>query len=450
MNGTANMIFEKGLPANTDAERFVLGSIQLNDELYPDVAGVLVPEDFSLEKHRRIFARMKDLYDRGEKIDRVTLSNELQKQGQIESVGGFSYLVSLDEGMPAFANIDSYIRIVKDKATLRQLIVACQRISDQCFAAGDLSSDILESATGILERVRERNDSGDTQWLSPYEILQRAGPELLCPERGVMGLKTPWPKLTELTSGWSPGDLVIVGGRTSMGKSVIGLQQAYATALEGKGVAYISLEMSKESLVRRLVAGISRVDSHHARSGFLGHEDRRRMLEAGADLEGLPIYIDDSQSHTPAAVSASLRRLRARGDVSLVIIDHLQLMKTTGRAESRHQELAEIAHSFKRLAGKMNCVVMLLSQLNRACEQEKRRPNLSDLKESGAIEEDADVVLFVHRPEMFNRADPSLRGQAELIIAKQRNGPTGRKIPLTFQDRYQIFEETGREAEEYA
>ena len=211
-------------------------------------------------------------------------------------------------------------------------------------------------------------------------------------------------------------------------------------------MAYVSLEMSKPSLVRRLIAGIARVDAHRARSGYLDHDERRRALEAASDLGNLPLFIDDSGTHTPAAVGAALRKLRARASIGLVVVDHVQLMKTTGRAESRHGELGEIVHGFKRLAVQMECVVMVLSQLNRTCEQEKRRPNLSDLKECGAIEEDADTVLFIHRPEMYKRDDPSLRGVAELIVAKQRNGPTG-KIPLTFQHGYQIFEETGREVE---
>ena len=435
------------LPSNLDAERFVLGSIVLSGGSYGDVATALDPEDFSLEKHRRIFARMKDLYERGEGIDRLTLANELTKHGQLESVDGYSYLACLDEGLPTLVNLDSYIRIVRDKSTLRQTIYACQQIQEQCYSAGDEPGAILEAAGGILERVHGKNGSGKSQWLSPYEIVQRGGPGLLCPERGAVGLRTPWRKLTEITSGWNPGDLVIIAGRPSMGKSAVAMQQSYTTALQGIGVAYISLEMSKESLVRRLVAGISRVDAHKARSGYLHHDERRRMLEAAVDMETLPIFIDDSQSHTPAAVSAGLRKLRTRANIGLVIIDHLQLMKASGRAESRHQELAEIAHSCKRLAGKMNCAVMLLSQLNRSCEQERRRPTLSDLKESGAIEEDADVVVFVHRPEMYKRDDPGLRGQAELIVAKQRNGPVG-KIPLRFLHEYQVFEEAVQECSE--
>jgi replicative DNA helicase len=449
MKGTADMIFEKGLPANPDAERLVLGSIQLNGELYPDVAGVLVSKDFSLEKHRRIFARMRDLYERGEKIDRVTLANELQTQGQIESVDGFSYLASLDEGMPALANIDSYIRIVKEKSILRQGIFTCQGIIDQCANAQDGAEDILASATAVLERVRESGASSRAGWATAYDVARTNLDTLFPTHHTAGGIRTPWPRLTEMTSGFSPGDLVVVAGRPSMGKSVIGMQQALTTAQTGTAIAFVSLEMSKPSLVRRLISGIARVDAHRARSGFLDADERRRALEAAADLENLPLNIDDSGIHTPAGVSAAVRRLRARAKVGLVVIDHLQLMRVTGRAESRHGELGEIVHGFKRLAVQMECVVMILSQLNRTCEQERRRPTLADLKECGAIEEDADTVLFIHRPEMYKRDDPSLRGQAELIVAKQRNGPTG-KIPLTFQHGYQIFEETGREVEENA
>jgi replicative DNA helicase len=344
--------------------------------------------------------------------------------------------------LPQLSNLDSYIRIVKDKALLRQTMIACQTIFDQCAVAQEPSEEILDAATAILERVREKQGLGKSTWTTPYEVVQRGGPALLIPERGAaIGLKTPWSRLTRMTSGWNPGDLVIIAGRPGAGKSVVAMQQAHTTALEGGGVAYVSLEMGKESLTRRLVTGISRVDAHEARSGFLNSEEKRRMLEAANDLELLPLFIDDTRTHTPAAVGAALRRLRARTNVRLVIIDHLQLMGLSGRAESRHHELSEICHGFKRLAGQMECVVMLLSQLNRSSDKEKRRPNLSnsDLKETGSIEEDADVVGLLHRPEMLNRSDQSLRGQAELIIAKQRSGPTG-LIKLRFLDRFQVFE----------
>jgi replicative DNA helicase len=413
------------LPANLDAERFVLGSILLNDDRYPDVAASLVAGDFSLEKHRRIFGRIAELYERGERIDRVTLAEELNRHGQLESVDGLSYLASLDDGLPEIVNLDSYVRIVKDKAMLRETIFVCQKTIDRCALASEPSSDILDTAAAILEQVRNRGDRTSAQWSSAGEVLEHDIDSILFPAAGSSGIKTPWPRLTEMTGGWNPGDLVIVAGRPSMGKSVIALQQAHTSACLGVGVAYVSLEMSKESLVRRLVASISRVDSHRARSGCLDPEERQRMRDAASDLQTVPLFLDESHAHTPVALSAALRKLRTRNEIGLILVDHLQLMKITGRAESRHAELSEICHGFKRLAGQMGCVVMLLSQLNRSCENERRLPNLADLKESGSIEEDADVVIFIHRPEMYRRDDPNLRGKSELIVAKQRNGPTG-------------------------
>jgi replicative DNA helicase len=243
-----------GLPANADAERFVLGSILLNDDRYPDVAASLGPSDFSLEKHRRIYSRMAELYQRGERIDRVTVADELIKQGQLESIDGLGYLVSLDDGLPEIANLDSYVRIVKEKALLRETMFACQNILDRCSLASEASTEILETAAAILEQVRHKGDRGKGQWSTVFEVLQRDVDSVLFPAVESAGIKTPWPRLTEMTGGWSPGELIIVAGRPSMGKSVIELQQAYVSASAGIGAAYVSLEMSKESLVRRLVA----------------------------------------------------------------------------------------------------------------------------------------------------------------------------------------------------
>jgi replicative DNA helicase len=440
---------EPVLPCNLDAERYVLGSILLNGERYTTIAGALDNQDFSLEKHKRIFARIAELYQRGENIDRVTLANELARQGQLESVDGLSYLVSLDEGLPEIPNLDSYIRIVKDKALLRTLMFECQKIIRQCALGSESAPELLEMAASVVETVRAKDRSSEAAWETPGAILRQGVEAVLFPAQSSVGLKTPWPRLTEMTCGWKPGDLIVVGGRTSMGKSVVAMQQALTSASQGLGVAYFSLEMSKVALVRRLIAGISRVDAHRARSGALNEAERGRMLEAAADLDELPLFIDQSRAHTPAAVSIALRKLRAKHPVDLVVIDHLQLMKVSGRAESRHQELSEICHGFKRLAGEMNCSVVLLSQLSRVCEVEKRRPKLSDLKESGSIEEDADTVIFIHRPEMYKRDDPSLRGQAELIVAKQREGPIG-KLAMTFLHGFQIFEESTGEVEEDA
>jgi replicative DNA helicase len=438
-------LLDPTLPANLDAERFVLGSILLNDAMYAQVAGAIEPDDFSLEKHRRIFARMKDLYDRGERLDRVTVANELMNQGQLESVDGLTYIVSLDDGLPEIVNLESYIRIVKEKATLRMTMFACQKVIQQCSQSAEPSEEILQAAEALLGRIGNRTGK-QGNWVTPFDLYQQQGVSLLSPPGGTAGLETPWKRLTEMTSGWGRGDLIIVGGRPGAGKSVIGMQQAYLTARRGRGVAYVSLEMSKESLVQRLIAGISRVDSHRSRCSMLTSEERTGQVAAAAQLEGLTLFIEDTRAHTPVAIHAALRKLKAKSNVGLVVIDHLQLTRLTGRSESRHQELSEICHGFKRLASQMDCVVMLLSQLNRSCEQERRRPNLSDLKESGSIEEDADTVLFIHRPELYKRDDPSLRGQAELIVAKQRNGPTG-KLPLTFLHGFQVFEEASGDIE---
>jgi replicative DNA helicase len=231
-----------------------------------------------------------------------------------------------------------------------------------------------------------------------------------------------------------------------MGKSIVGMQIAHCAAKAGHGAAFFSLEMTKDSLVRRLISSVGHVDAQRLRSGALNPEERPRALRAATDIEKLPLWIDDTRARTIPAVMAALRKLNARHEIRLVFVDHLQLMRCTGRAESRHQELSEISHSLKHLAAEFDVTVVLLSQLNRDCEREKRRPQLADLKETGSLEEDADVVLFIHRPEQYNRQDQSLRGQAEFIIGKQRNGPTG-KLSMVFQHEYQRFVEATKQQE---
>jgi replicative DNA helicase len=441
-----DLAFEKGLPANPDAERFVLGSILLNDAVWHQVADELDTDDFSLEKHRRIFARMKDLIARGEHVDRVTLPNELIKHGQLESVDGLSYLISLDEGLPTLTNLDAYIRIVKDKALLRSMIFDAQKLINRCLLGEDEPGDILGGAHAQLTR-RLDGASKKTEWMTPGQVMRVQGVDaVLFPSKSGAGLKTPWPKLTDMTSGWQPGELNIAAGRPGMGKSVYAMQQARETAKE-TGVAYFSLEMSREALIRRLVAGIARVDAHRARRGQVTAEERRRMLEAANDIEELPLHIDAMHTYTPTAMGYAVRKLRSKMPIGLVIIDHLQLMRSGNRGETRHQELSETCHFLKRLAGELECVVLVLSQLNRACETERRPPILSDLRESGSIEEDADSVIFIHRPEVYKPDDPSLRGKASFIVAKQRSGPTG-TLHMTFLREFQLFEEAAREKEQ--
>jgi replicative DNA helicase len=439
---------ERGLPCNIDAERFVLGSILLDGSQLEIVSGALNADSFSLETHRRIWRRMVDLQGRGEGIDRLTVINELQKHGELESCGGFSYMVSLDEGLPQVPHLDGYVRIIQEKAVLRRAIHAAQELIARCMVARDDSQEILAEAEGVLSKLADgRGKHG--QWLNPGQVMQShpgGVGAFMQPPQGGAGIPTPWPGLTAALCGLQRGDLFLVAGRPSMGKSIVGMALAHHAATRGDGAAVFSLEMTKESLVRRLISAVGGVDAQRLRAGCLDREERRRATEAAAQIENLPLWIDDSRARTIPAMVAALRKLIARHPVRLVVIDHLQLTKGTGRFESRHAELSEVSHSLKHLAGQFDLTVVLLSQLNRECEKAARRPQLADLKETGSLEEDADVVLFVHRPEQYNRQDPALRGQAEFIIGKQRNGPTGKRAML-FQHGYQRFVE-GTSAQE--
>lgn len=444
-----NLALETGLPANLDAERFVLGSILLDDATFDTAALALQADDFSTERHRRIFQRMQELRARGERIDRVTLANELKDRDELEA-DGLSYICSLDDGMPRLANLDGYVRIIQEKATLRRAIFAAQKLMNRCLLHDGSSSEILADAEAILAKLGE-NRQPHGKWLKPGEVIENAGGlnTFIAPSRGGSGVAVPWPALTAALCGLQKADLVLVAGRPSMGKSIVGMQTAHHAAKAGEGVAYFSLEMTKDALVRRLIAAVGRIDAQRLRSGALNSDERLRACRAASEIQDLPLYIDDTRARTMPAVTAALRKLIARHEVRLVFIDHLQLMRCTGRAESRHQELSEISHGLKHLAAEFDVTVVLLSQLNRDCEREKRRPQLADLKETGSLEEDADVVLFIHRPEQYNRQDESLRGLAEFIIGKQRNGPTG-KLNMIFLAAFQKFEErcmAGLEAE---
>ena len=436
---------EKGLPGNVDAERFVLGSVLLDDTVFDQVS-ILSSDDFSLEKHRRIYRRMGELQARGERIDRVTVYNELKKYGEAESCDGLSYLVSLDDGMPHIPNLDSYVRIVQEKAVLRHTIFAAQHLINRCSQAEDSAADILVDCQRTLDALSdETRKKGD--WATPTEVVKNypGGPHgFVTRKQGGIGIATPWPPVTEtLGGGLHKGELLIGAGRPSMGKTVIAMQIAHKAAQNGHGVAVFSLEMSKESLTERLLCGVARVDYQKLRAGYLNGEEKDRLLSAAVDVETVPLHIDDTGARTLSAITAALRRLCAKTSIEVVVVDHLQLMKSGGnlQREQRHHQLAEILHDFKHLAGKLGVAFVVLSQLNRLCEIENRPPQLSDLKETGAAEENADVVMFVHRPERYaknhDRAD--LRGHAEFIIAKQRNGPTGFK-PMVFLDRFQLFE----------
>ncbi len=442
---TIDLTFERGLPANVDAERFVLGSILLNQDTYFQVAGAVEPEDFSLEKHRRIFARMKDLYDRGEKIDRVTLANELMKQGQLESVDGFSYLISLDEGLPALSNLDSYIRIVKDKATLRKLIFSAQKVIDRCLIGEEEPDEILAGAEESLLKLGEARSGEKLE--SPATVIGKfpgGVNAFLDPSQRVSGLGTGFAKFDEMTGGLHGGELLILAARPSMGKTALALNIAQHVATHPqmrKPVAVFSLEMSSASLLTRLLCSAARVDQHKFRAGYLNADERRKLQVALADLTESPLFLDDTAGVNLMDIHSKLRRLQAEHGLSLVVIDYLQLMSSRGRSENRNQEVSAISRGLKLMAKDLNVPFLVLSQLSRAAETRigDHKPQLSDLRDSGSIEQDADLVAFIFREEVYKRDREDLRGLADLIVAKQRNGPIG-NVPLRFLGQFTRFE----------
>ncbi|PWU08120.1 MAG: replicative DNA helicase [Terriglobia bacterium] len=440
---SAPAAIEKGLPTNLDAERFVLGSILLDDSLYVQAAGTLEPDDFSLEKHRRIFKRMGDIHDRGEKVDRVTVANELMKFGELEACDGLSYLVSLDDGLPRIPNLDSYIRIVKDKAVLRRIIFASQHMMNRCLAGEEEPGDILAGAEETLLKLGEARVKAGL--LKADQILQDYDGGInafLDPSKRIKGISTGFTKFDEYTGGLHGGDLVILAARPSMGKTALALNIAQHVALKLKQTAAVfSLEMSKESLLTRMLCSAARVDSQKFRAGYLNQEERRKLNHALHELVEAPLYIDDTPGVHLMDMHAKLRRLKAERDVKLVIVDYLQLMSGRGRFENRNQEVSALSRGMKLLAKEMNVPMLVLSQLSRAVEnrQGDHRPQLSDLRESGSIEQDADVVGFIFREEVYRREREDLRGLAELIIAKQRNGPVG-TVNLVFLHAQTKFE----------
>jgi replicative DNA helicase len=445
MAATADIALEKGLPVNLDAERFVLGAILMDDALYIQVAGTLDADDFSLEKHRRIFLRMGELYARAERIDRVTVANELLKQNQLESVDGVSYLVSLDEGLPTLSNLESYIRIVKDKSTLRRIIFTSQKLIDRCIVGEEEPDEILASAEETLLKLGDAR--AKDALVNPQTIVDNFEGGInafLDPSKRIKGISTGFLKFDEMTGGLHGGELVILAARPSVGKTALALNMAQHVAMhpnEKQTVAVFSLEMSRESLLTRMICAGARVDQQKFRAGYLNQDERRRLAKTTSELVKAPLFIDDTAGTHLMDIHAKLRRLQAEHGLSLVVIDYLQLMSGRGRFENRNQEISMISRGLKLLSKELNVPMLVLSQLSRAPETRPgdHRPQLSDLRESGSIEQDADLVAFIFREEVYKPDREDLRGLAELQVAKQRNGPTGR-VNLVFLKEFTKFE----------
>ncbi len=442
------------LPDNLDAERFVLGAIMSSDNAFLQVAGTLTADDFSLEKHRRIFLRMAELHERGEKIDRVTLANELMKQGQLQSVDGLSYLVSLDDGLPQLHNVESYVAIVREKALLRRIITVSQDTINRCMGCEEDPKQILGAVEDAFIRL------GDTQSRSalatPAQIVTEYEGGInafLDASKRIKGISTGFLKFDEMTGGLREGELFILAARPAMGKTAFALNIAQHVACNPKNpkaVAVFSLEMSKESLLTRLICASARVDQQRFRAGYLNQDERRSLQDSLYRIVESPLFLDDSAGTNLMDVHSKLRRLQAEQDLGLVIVDYLQLMQGRGRFENRVQEISSLSRGFKLMSKELRVPFLVLSQLSRAPEtrQGDHRPMLSDLRESGSIEQDADMVAFIFREEVYRPDKESLKGLAELILAKQRNGPTGR-VKLAFLNRYTKFEnlasDTGEE-----
>jgi replicative DNA helicase len=455
---TTDYSLDRGLPASADAERAVLGAILLDNQAYPQAAEFLLAEDFSLDSHRRIYLRMMELAEAGRPIDFVTLTEQLGQHKEIESVGGVAYVTSLTDGLPRVKNIEQYVRIVKDKALLRGLIHAATSAIESAYAQDAPAVEIVDAAESAIFQVAEKRIGQGFMGI-PDIVRTSFGSIDKLYEKGqrITGLETHFEDFDGLTSGLQKSDLVIIAARPSMGKTAFAINIAENAAVRDKKVVGVfSLEMSRESLLLRMLCSQSMVDSHKLRTGFLGRDDYRKLVDGLGALVESPIFIDDTPSISLSEMRAKCRRLlQAQGRLDLVIVDYLQLvgaspMGASGRRyENRTQEVSAISRGLKAMAKELRCPLVALSQLSRAPENRagNNRPQLADLRESGAIEQDADVVAFIFREEVYRPDDPDLEGKAELIIAKQRNGPTG-IVKLAFIKRSTRFENLAMEGEQ--
>ena len=438
---------EQALPHNLEAERSVLGAILLDNHQINVALEVLGAGDFFLDQHRRIFERMVQLDEERKAIDSVTLMEELNRHDELEAAGGVAYLGALLDGVPRVTNVEHYARIVKEKAMLRNLAHAANNIQQSALAGDDDADAILDRAeSSILQLAEDRIRPG---FIGVKQLVRDSFQRLekiFTEGRRITGLPTGYQQLDNLTSGLQPSELIILAARPSMGKTALALNFAENVALRTREpVAVFSLEMSKESLLLRLLASHARIDAHKFRTGHLGRDDWQRITESLGELGEAPLWIDDTGSATVLEMSAKARRLKKDKGLSMVIVDYLQLITARGRFGNRNEEVSSISRALKALAKELQVPVVVLSQLTRAPEREERRPQLADLRESGAIEQDADVVMFIHRPNFFKvGATPEERNEAELMIAKQRNGPTD-KIDFVFLNTYTRFEEKARE-----
>jgi len=434
-------------PQNLDAEQSVLGGIMLDNQALNSALEILDADDFYSEAHRKIFSAIIELYNKSEPCDIITLSNILKNRTQLDQAGGISYLSALSDSVPSAANISHYAKIVKEKSILRKLIGTATEILHKSYTSSSDIDTVLDEAEHAIFEISE-NKIRPT--FVPFKDLIKDSvktiEKLYERKELVTGVPTGFEKLDDITSGLQKSDLVIIAGRPSMGKTALAMNIAQYAALEaGIPVAIFSLEMSKEQLALRMLSSEARVDSQRIRRGFLGEADWPKLITAAGRLSEAQIFIDDSPAISALEMKAKARRLKSEVNLGLIILDYLQLMRGGGYKDSREQEISEISRSLKTLAKELNVPVIALSQLNRKLEDRtNKRPQMADLRDSGAIEQDADLIAFIYRDEVYDKSEENPeKGMAEIIVGKQRNGPTG-MVKLAFQDKFARFENLAR------
>ena len=446
----------RAVPYSAEAEQAVLGAMLLDNDAAIRGAELLDDEMFYREQHRRLFRALRALVEQRTVMDYVTVRDELTRRGDLEASGGIDYLDELVNAVPTAANLEHHAKILRDKAIQRRLIAAATQIITETYEQKASAAELLDAAEGKIFKIAEtRREDGFTRIKEMLWPTMERIESLSSRDGAITGVPSGFLDLDEMTTGFQPSELVIVAARPSMGKTAFCLNLATHAAIEGHGVAIFSLEMSKDALVQRMLCAEARVDSQAVRRGTLRDTDFTRLARAAGILQTAPVWIDDTPALTLLEMRSKARRLRADNDVQMVIVDYLQLMRSPEYAENRVQEISDISRSLKGLARELEIPVIALSQLSRASEQRggERLPLLSDLRDSGAIEQDADLVLFIHRPEMYkdlrDKAEQdgkSLEGRADVILAKHRNGPTGH-IEMHFHKQFTRFDNRSQREE---
>lgn len=435
-------VLKKTPPHSLEAEKTVLGGVLVNNAYLNVVLSQLSPEDFYRDAHRQILEGMVALMDRGQPIDLLTLSDELQRRGLLEEIGGAAYLASLMDGVPRTLNIEYYAQIIKEKSLLRKLILSSAKIINTSYEQQtDADTVISEAQQAIVEIAEEKIKPGLVPIGSLTGDMLETIRVLAERREAVTGVPTGFIELDNLTGGFHPADFIVVAARPSMGKTALALNICQHVGLRTDYYAgFFSIEMAKEQVALRLLCAEAQVDLRKARSGFISERDFERLQLAAETLSQARIYVDESAALTVMEMKAKCRRLKLEGHLDIVFVDYIQLMRTGGRFENRNQEMSFISRSLKEMAKELRIPVVGVSQLSRAPEKMRKEPKpmLSDLRESGAIEQDADVVIFIYRPDYYHPEDEAIKGIAEVTVAKQRNGPLG-SVPLVFLREYAKF-----------